>query len=91
VKKKKKRTNPNRIPVTKADLDRAKQQATDESIDHAWAIFFSVLRDKEGFTTEDLQRLWGEITYLSDSIVAGRVNIADLKHTLKEEDGIRLL
>jgi hypothetical protein len=88
---KKKRTNPNRVPVTKADLNRAKKEATDESVGFAWAIFFSVMRDKEGYSRDDLQRLWGEVESLCDSITKGYVNIADLMNTLKEEDGIRLI
>lgn len=91
MKRKKKRTNPNRIPVSKADLKRAKEKATDESVDHAWAIFFSVLRDKENLSNEDLRRIWNGVEELSDSIGKGYVNVADLKNTLKEEAGIRLL
>lgn len=90
-KKKSRKPNPNKIPVTKADLDRAKKEATDESVGFAWAIFFSVMRDKEGYSRDDLQRLWGEVESLCDSIAKGYVNVADLMNTLKEEAGIRLL
>lgn len=91
MKKKKKRTNPNRIPVSKADLKRASERATNDSIDHAWAIFFSVLRDKENLSNEYLRRIWNGVEELSDSVGKGYVNVADLKNTLKEEAGIRLV
>lgn len=85
---KKKKVNPNKKPVTQADLKKAKNEAVSEAIETAWAIFFTALRDKEGFTTEDLQRLWGEVNDLSDSIVQGYVNVADLKNVLKQEEGL---
>ncbi len=85
---KKKKVNPTKQPVTQADLKKAKNAAVSEAIETAWAIFFTVLRDKEGHKTEDLQRIWGHINDLSDSIVQGYVNVADLKNVLKQEEGL---
>lgn len=85
---KKKKVNPNKKPVTQADLNKAKNAAISEAIEMTWAIFFNVLRDKEGFTTEDLKRVWDEVNDLSDSIVQGYVNVTDLKHVLKQEEGV---
>lgn len=85
---KKKKVNPNKKLVTQADLNKAKNAAISEAIEMTWAIFFSVLRDKEGYTTEDLQRIWEEVNDLSDSIVQGYVNVADLKNVLKQEEGV---
>lgn len=85
---KKKKVNPRKKPVTQADLNKAKNAAISEAIEMAWSIMFTVLRDKEGFTTEDLQRTWGEVNNLSDSIVQGYVNVADLKNVLKQEEGL---
>lgn len=85
---KKKKVNPRKKPVTQADLNKAKNAAISEAIEMTWAIFFNVLRDKEGYTTEDLQRVWGEVNNLSDSIVQGYVNVADLKYILKQEEGV---
>lgn len=85
---KKKKVNPNKKPVTQADLNKAKNAAVSEAIEMTWAIFFTVLRDKEGHKTEDLQRIWGHINDLSESIVQGYVNVADLKNVLKQEEGV---
>lgn len=46
---KKKRVNPHRRPATLADVQKAKKAAQNEAVTTAWAIFFSALRDKEGF------------------------------------------
>lgn len=87
---KKKKVNPRKKPVTQADLKKAKNEAVDEAVDKVWTIFFTVLRDKEGYEEEDLRRVWNEVSDLSDSIVQGYVNISDLKNTLKQEADLRL-
>lgn len=84
----KKKINPRRKPVNMADVNKAKSEAVSEAIETAWAIFFTVMRDKEGYGVKRLQRLWGRVNDLSDSISKGYVNVSELKHTLKEEDGI---
>lgn len=90
AKKRKKKPNPCRQPVTMADLDRAKAAAMDQAISIAWSIFFTVLRDKEGFTHEDLRRVWSEAEELSDSITKGYCTVSDLRDILKVEEGVRL-
>lgn len=75
-------------PATLRDVNRAKRQAQDEAINLAWAIFFSVMRDKEGYGPKRLRRLWDEVNYLSDSIVQGYVSVNDLFRALEEEAGI---
>lgn len=88
---KRKKVNPNRIPVSKADLAKAKREAVDESVMIAWSIMFTVLQDKEGFDSEALHRVWNEINELSESIEKGYVTITDLRHILKEESGAVML
>lgn len=88
--KKSKKVNPRRRPASQADVKRAKSAATDVAITAAWAIFFTVLRDKEGFDNAALQRVWQEINYLSESIGDGYVDVNDLRQALEEEAGIKL-
>lgn len=84
----KKTTNPRRLPVNQADLRKAKNNAISEAVKAAYAIIFTVLRDKEDFTTAQLDKVWREINELSDSIVKGYVKLGDLLLVLKEEAGI---
>lgn len=88
---KKQRVNPNRRPATVADVQRAKRDAQDEVIKMTWSIFFTVMRDKEGYGVKRLQRLWGEVNELSDSIANGYVSVTDLRKALMEEAGINLV
>ena len=76
---------PRRRPATQADVNRAKKDAQGEAISLAMTIMFTVLLDKEGFTQEDLQRLWREVNDLSDSIAQGYVSAADLRNVLRRE------
>lgn len=79
------KTNPRRRPATQADVNRAKKDAQGEAISLAMTIMFTALLDKEGFTQEDLQRLWREVNDLSDSIAQGYVSAADLRNVLRRE------
>ena len=79
-----KKVGVNRRQATAADVAKAKSDA----ITTVWAIFFSVMRDKEGYGLKRLKRLWDEVNDLSDSITKGYVSIADLTKTLEEEAGI---
>lgn len=90
-KKRKKKTNPRRQPVTMAEVKRAKTDAEDRALKAAWSIFFTVLRDKEGLTLDDLRRVWGEVEDLSDSIAKGYCTVSDLREILKLEEGVCLM
>lgn len=82
------KVNPRRRPATQADVIKAKSKAVNEAVKLAWTILFSVLWDKEQYTPEDMQRVWKEVDALSDGIVKGYCNIADLRNVLKKEAGI---
>lgn len=85
--KKRKKVNPRRIPQNRVSIEK---NAKSQAIDKAWAIFFTVLRDKEGYNQEQLKRVWNSIAAISESISAGYINVNDLKKTLEEEAGISL-
>lgn len=85
-----KKVNPRRRPANQADVIKAKSSAVDEAITAVWSIIFTVLRDKEGYSPEQLSRIWDEVNDLSDSISRGYVNVTDLRRTLDEEAGITL-
>lgn len=88
--KKSKKKNPRRYAATLADVKKAKRDACNLAVDHAFAIFFTVMRDKEGWGNKRLKRLWEEVSDLSDSISRGYVSVSDLLQTLEEESQIYL-
>ena len=83
----KNKTNPRKQPATQADVERARAQGRQQGVLDCAVLFLTVLRDKEGFETEDLERLWSELGDLGDSVVNGYASIADLKNVLKQEIG----
>ena len=85
-----KKVNPRRRPATQADVAKARREATDNAVRLAWSIFFTVLSDKEGYTLEDLKRVWKEIEDLSDSIAKGYCTVRDLRQILREEVGANI-
>ena len=64
--------------------------ARDKAVDTTAVIFLTVLCDKEGYAMDGIQRVWGEVNDLSDSIREGRVCVKDLKKVLREEYEIGL-
>lgn len=84
---KRKKPNPRNVPMTKAERER---EIRVHAFITAWAIFFTVLADKEGYDTEGMQRVYKACEYLSDSINSGRVNVPDLRRVLSDEYGIEL-
>lgn len=77
-------------PKSYATVFGAKQSGQLRGIKCATAIFLRVMKDKEGATSEDVNRIWKEIEDLSDSIAKGYVKLEDIQQSLLEEDGINL-
>lgn len=84
------KTNPRNRPASQADIIKAKKQTQTQAMNITWAIFFSVMRDKEGYGKKRLRRVWNGVNELSDSISKGYVNVKDLMKTLADEAGIYL-
>lgn len=80
----KRKTNPRRVPASKADVEKAKKKATNDASKVVCAIFFMALRDKEGWGMVRLKRLWEEVNYISDSISRGYINANDILTELEE-------
>lgn len=60
---KRKKTNPNRIPISPKnyDLEKLKQQATNGKVLQTWAVLLAALSNLEGMTTEKLLDIWQQI------------------------------
>lgn len=84
------RRPPPRRPASYADLLKLKAEAKNQGIMEAFIIFFSALRDKEGFGPTRLRRVLDAMNEYAGSIRNGYVTIQDLQTTLREEAGIEL-
>ena len=86
-----KKPPPFRRPMSYTDVLKLKAEAKSQGVIEAFVIFFSALRDKEGFTPTRLRRVLDEMNGYADSIRNGYVTIQDLHTALKEEAGIELV
>lgn len=87
---KRKKQNPKNTPVSKMDVQKAKRDATRDAIRITTAMFFTVLRDKEGYSIDDLKRVFKHTEELSDSIERGYCSMSDILYTLKKEADIEI-
>ena len=78
-------------PLSYTDILKLKAEAKSQGVIEAFVIFFSALRDKEGFDPARLRRVLDEMNGYADSIRNGYVTIQDLHTALKEEAGIELV
>ena len=85
AKAKKKKTNPRRIPASQADVNKAKDRATRDSIILCKALVFQALLDEGVLEPENVKRGWERTQYLADSLTKKRCTLRDLYKTLDEE------
>lgn len=85
-----KRTNPRRVPATKADVEKAKQQATADATRQAILLILYVLEDKHNASKEDLNQFAQEINYMADSVARGYVKWSDIERVLLKEYEIEI-
>lgn len=79
-----------RRPPNYAGILNIKAEAKRQGITEAFIIFFSALRDKEGFGPARLRRVLDAMNEYADSIRNGYITIQDLQTALREEAGIEL-
>ena len=78
------------IQLKQSKIDKIKEDATNEGLKGAIILFFSVMRDKEGYGIKRLQRIYDEVVDLADSLKKGYVKMEDLEKVLKDEAKIRI-
>lgn len=83
----KKKINPRRRPLSEADVIRIQ----DNAVHLAFAIFLTVLKDKFGFSNDDIVRAWREADKLSEEVLRDElVKLNDLVDVLRDEYKIDL-
>lgn len=78
------------VNLKQSDVKHIKKEATNEGLKYAILLFFTVMRDKEGYGIKRLKRIYEETTALADSINKGYVKWKDLEQVLKEEADITI-
>jgi predicted ferric reductase len=78
------------VHLKQSDVKKMKEEATNAGLKYAVLLFFSVMRDKEGYGIKRLKRIFDEATELADSINKGYVDWKDLEKVLSDEADIQL-
>ena len=78
------------VHLKQSDVKKMKEEATNAGLKYAVLLFFTVMRDKEGYGIKRLKRLFDRVTELADSINKGYVDWKDLEKALSDEADIQL-
>lgn len=90
----KKKPNPNKVPRTQADVDKAFQDGINTGAELTINLFLYALVDKHNASQEELDVFAKEVNGLAESINEGYLSFADVQNVLKKEykfvfEGIR--
>lgn len=83
-----KKTNPNRIPKTQADVDRAHRFGCYQGSEVALVLLVYTLCDM-GMGDEVIEKLWDGYKYNVESMRNGYMNLNDVRRTLETERHIK--
>jgi hypothetical protein len=89
-KSRKKNVNPNRIPVTMADVEKAKKKGTEDAMRFVTSLMLYVLIDKHDAPFEDIQQLVRELNHCAQCVNEGLVKWKDIERLVFEEYGVEL-
>lgn len=78
------------VHLNQSKVNKIKEDATNDGLKYAIILFFTVMRDKEGYGLKRLKRLYDRVTDLADSINKGYVKWQDLEKVLADEADIKL-
>lgn len=79
-----KKTNPNRIPCTGADVKKAYVEGIEIGIKQAIKCTLYILLDKHSAPVEDVRQLADELSWLAQRINEGRISWSFVDRVLKE-------
>lgn len=89
-KKKKKKLNPRRQPVTMAEVERVKEQTTTIAMRQLCYLFLYILIDKHDASFEDIKQLAEELNYYCESISEKRITWKDVERVVVKEYDVQL-
>lgn len=79
------KVNPNRIPRTQADVDRAYSDGMDFGCEFALNVVLYVLKDKHDAPDEDIMQFRDEFMYVIDSVAKKYLSYSDIQRALSED------
>ena len=86
----KKKVNPRKRPVTQADVNKAKQEASTTALRHALYLVLYILIDKHDAPLEDVEQLSQELNHLAAQVSSGAISWSFIIKVLEEDYGLKL-
>lgn len=79
------KTNPRRIPCSRADVERAKQEVADKVTERMLLVTFYFLKDKLGLKGDDFDFAVRKLQAIFAELDEGRITEADIRQVLKND------
>ena len=83
-----KKTNPNKVPRTQADVERSYKDGTVFGVEFCLNLILFVLKDKHNAPIDDIMQLRDEFMYQVDSIAKKYMSYQDVVAVLRDEYNI---
>jgi hypothetical protein len=80
-----KKVNPRKKPVSQADVNKAKKQATEDAMRQILYLILYILIEKHEAPKEDIHQLAAEVNYYADSIDKGYITWKDVERVVRDE------
>ena len=79
------KTNPRRIPCSRADVERAKQEVADLVTERMLLVTYYFLKDKLGLDGDEFDFAVQRLQSLFSELEEGRITEADIRQVLKSD------
>lgn len=79
------KTNPRRVPCTRADVERAKMAAVDLATKRMLVITVYFLKDKLGLRDEEFTRACMLLNRTFDEVADGTTTLAEIQEVLRDD------
>lgn len=88
---KKKKTNPNKQLVTRAELNKAVKEERNKVFLYWMALSLFSLHNKKGFGAKRLNDFWTDVNELSEMVSEGYLTLDDILDTIYKESKIQII
>ena len=78
------------IQIKQSKLNDIKREATANAMGAVTIMFLMALRDKEGYDTERLKKVFDEVNELSELVVGGYIDLNSCRKILLDEANINV-
>lgn len=83
-----KKTNPNKIPKTQADVDRAEGEGRLQGMEFMANLMLFLIKENSNASTDYLRKLSGQISFYCEQVSTGEIKWKDIISALEKEHDV---